>query len=78
MLFERTKIIPGEVSYTNIAQILNSKYLRELIIELINDAEESHSSFQSFFQLFLKTQKKQTLLKSTILNKLFNYYSYLS
>ena len=54
MLFERTKIIPGEVSYTNIAQILNSKYLRELIIELINDAEESHSSFQSFFQLFLK------------------------
>jgi hypothetical protein len=58
MLFERTKIIPGEVSYTNIAQILNSKYLRELIIELINDAEESHSSFQSFFQLFLKNPDK--------------------
>lgn len=61
MLFERTKIIPGEVSYSNISQILNSKYLRELIIEIIDDAEQSHNSFQTFFQLFLKNPEKTTI-----------------
>jgi len=59
MRYERTVLIPGEISYSNISQILNSNYLLEIISELIEDAEETHNALYPFLQLFLKDRNKQ-------------------
>lgn len=59
MSYERTVLIPGEVSYSNISQILNSSYLLDIISELIRDAEETRNTLYPFFQLFLVDETKQ-------------------
>lgn len=61
MINERTVLIPGEVSYSNISQILNSESLKKIIIELIHDAEETNNTLYPFFQLFLKNKQQQEI-----------------
>ncbi len=61
MSYERTVLIPGEVSYSDISQILNSSILLEIISELIEDAQETHNALYPFFQLFLVDKSKQNV-----------------
>lgn len=61
MSFERTALIPGEVSYSNISQIFNSVYLKNIILELIQDSEETNNSLYSFFKLFLKDSEAELI-----------------
>ncbi|MBP7236588.1 MAG: ATPase [Petrotogaceae bacterium] len=50
----RSVIINGEVSYSAIAQIINSNVFEQILSELISDSQERKNSLHSFFELFLK------------------------